>query len=253
MKIEQLEESLPIEAIGGILRIGQEYSAFQEILIDWFFACSLLGTLLFAVFYYSLLKLTGWIWKAAMARHLRHVDLEEPPCDLQWDDDDGFEDIYAPFVDCQEDGFPERAGAEHDVPGNLSEEENQIHARVASNEDSYRHFESSENHEDIDRNEEEEDDEWEDLSRNAVDSPTNAYPASPMVGRCMGTVDERTSDSREMTDGELSDFMLRGAFDNRVSTRQSFHTIHSRVKNLSANIDEGEPRQVHPFFFFFSW
>lgn len=97
-----------MEIIGGAIKIGKEHNVYQQVMKDWFFTCALIGTLSFAAWYvvfWHFLQLVLAVIRETKANNYA-VD-DEPPCDLDMDDDEFFRD----FDDSHE--VQENGGASH--------------------------------------------------------------------------------------------------------------------------------------------
>lgn len=255
-----------MEAIGGEIRIGEELSAFQELLKDWFYTCYCLGTIIFAVMYFMLQLATGIIWWALRERWRLQAELDdEPPCVLDFDPNEDFDDIrFEDYEDMPPDNDGGEEGRENgveqsDEQGAGVEDRGHNTARGVVSEDRG-HVVHSSRVNDITLEDDENDEAWEDLQypddssnrqnetrpvpssfTTPLSSRTTSLPRStPVVPERL--VSERPTTTlprrqpvvvqtvREMTDEELSVELLR-----RVQSED----------DTSSGTDER-----HPFLFF---
>jgi len=79
------EESNVVEICGGRIRVGEERTQFQEFLYNWFYTCATIGTLHIAALYVILWHGFKALWRYL---HCRYFEENEPPCDLDMDDED---------------------------------------------------------------------------------------------------------------------------------------------------------------------
>lgn len=277
MKIIQEEHAAPVEAIGGAIRIGEEFSAFQETLKDWFYACALLGTLAFCGFYHALFGLLGFAWEVIKERHRhrRQAGLEEePPCELLDLDEDGGD-----FEDFQYEHRPRRSDNEAQTEGHYESDfandndENVAAANVGTesmggeeernNSNGGLFATGSAHRSSVVVEIEDDDDEWEDLPRPADSLPASpTHPAMLIPGRRPDDVSEQSTQppppqvKREMTDEELSELIFTGGslIDNvgmfaLQSGPADSNTMPTNESRGSAG--GSDSRQRHPFFFFF--
>jgi hypothetical protein len=256
VKIIQPNNKPRVEVVGGVIRIGEELSAFQELLKHWFYTCSCLGTLVFCVVFYILRLLLGFMWEALKKRRRRQIGSDEPTCELDVDLDDAFD-----FEDCprseegntgDEGGFAdattpvERHGAEATsqagINGETAAHSSRIHV-VANDED-------------------DDSDAWEDLYYPTDITGTDvlsAFPSSstliPACNHEEQPVLHRTRE-REMTDEELSELMfmsVQDAVDLTASSAAADVNTRTRTTGNNGAEDSDSIRRRHPFFFFFCW
>ena len=236
VKIIQREQDTRVEAIGGKVRIGEEFSAGQEVLKDWFYTCAFFGTLLFATFYYSLGLLLGFAREAIKECQHRRAGLDEPTCELELDRDDDLDSLMReePQTTDEEDFFDETA--ETDETETIGGEESND---GFANSHAPEYYDSAvrsprirvvERHNDVDA--------WEDL--HPADFHSNVSSASPSptyVSEPSPNVRSTSQGRRQVSDAELSDLISMGPLET--------------VGNENNSFKDSDSRHSHPFFFFF--
>jgi hypothetical protein len=262
VQILQHQDATPVEAIGGVLRIGEEFSHFQELLRTWFFTCAYVGTCWFCVFYYILYHLLCQAW-ASRKDSSHKLDLEEPTCDLDLDDldDDVFEDCVFDSEQVAEaiHGDQERDSLDHQGENVAAEPvtayESPSAAFAALTSSSATAIADPPLPNDIFAREAGSDDEWEDLPIDDSVQSDGIQASSPPPTPAANGDSQQTEPSlsrREVSDAELTELLIRRLERDDDSPLREHATNVSAPRGEEAGNGTNE-KQRHPFFFFFCW
>lgn len=290
VKIVELNNNARVEVVGGTIRIEEELSTSQEFLKDHFYTCYCLGTLMLCVGYYALLMLLGLIWDAIKEVRQRRASLQEPPCELDLETDDGFDDFE---FDERPRGEVEPTGAREDIADEAvtSDERDTFtrneaeqtddgddwtdeaaavddRAEAVGGEERSRNLAETDGdpapnsrkiHFDDNGDDDDDDDEWEDLYYPAdiwLADVSSAFPPHNITNQGSNDSDRRSIPhrfQREMTDEELNELILTGCQQPiGASTISPISGTGERRRRKGSTGDSDVTRR-HPFFFFFCW
>jgi hypothetical protein len=266
VKILQRPDATPVEAIGGVLRIGEEFSVFQETLRTWFFTCAYFGTLFFCVFYYVSFLLLCCAWAAY--KDYRQRRMAESTFEFDGTLDDDFDASL--FEDCRDDADPttnhdhddmnQQAANHHgddmnqqsgDVTMETMHGPQDVGATSAPLTDVYvREALRQENGLAMDAS----DDDWEDLQ---IDDFAHSVGITDTSGHITpnSNLEQHMRAPRTITDAELSALMFMRPRDDSGTPAQGPPSDATSTADLGNSTGGREPsgRQRHPFFFFFCW
>jgi hypothetical protein len=254
VKILQRPDATPVEAIGGFLRIGEEYSVFQETLRTWFFTCAYFGTLFFCIFYYVSFLLLRCAWAAFQDYRQRRMGSAESTFDFDGTLDDGFDASL--FEDCRDDADPTTNHQDdmdqeaRDVTMETMHGSPGVGATSAPITD----VDASETFQENGFAMDPSDDDWEDMqmddfahSVGVMDTSVQTTPNS--------NLEQHMRVPRTITDAELNALMFMRPHEDSGTQVPGAPSDAASTADLgnSTGGKETNARQRHPFFFFFCW